>query len=208
MRQKNGFSLLELLAVISILLVITAFAVPSILRITASYKLDAAARSASSLMQQARLQAVRSNQPSYVQYDASRSPNLVFVNTDLAAYVSADPDVELPAPISFQASGLPDHAQLDAYLGVTTAPGSPVVQLATPIGYNARGLPCLEGAGGPMVCQQRDISGATPVFEWFIGDGQGLWGAITVTAAGRVKTWKLVSQDRATGGCGYSACWL
>jgi prepilin-type N-terminal cleavage/methylation domain-containing protein len=206
-RKEAGFSMVELLIVVAIMVIISAIAVPNLQRINASYKLDSAEHSAASLLQQARLQAVRNNQPAYVQYDTSKSPNMVFVNADLAAYAASDPDVELAIPLAFQTAGLPDHGQLDAYLGVSTAPGSPKVQIGTPIGYNARGLPCVEGAAGPVVCQQQDASGATPVFEWFISNGRGGWGAITVTAAGRVKTWRMVSQNAASGACGYAACW-
>ena len=208
-RRESGFSLVELLLVVTIIVIIAAIAIPAIQRINITYKLDASARSAASLIQQARLQAVKSNQPAYTQYNTTSTPNMVFVNTDpsVTTYVAGNGDVALSSIVSFQQTGLPDHAQLDAYLGVSGTPGSPKLQIGTVIGFNARGLPCVEGAAGPAVCQQQDATGATPVFGWFISDGHKSWSAVTVTAAGRVKSWHLASLDATSTTCGYPACW-
>jgi prepilin-type N-terminal cleavage/methylation domain-containing protein len=207
--KTTGFSLIELLAVMAILLVVTAIALPAIQKINVTYQMDVAAHSTASLLQQARLQAVSSNQPAYAQYVAATIPNSVFVNGDpsVTHYVSGNPSVAFGSRITFQISGLPDHSQLDAYLGVAPPPaGSPSVQIGTVVGFNARGLPCLEGAS-PAVCKQLDAGGATPAFLWFLSDGNGSWGAITITPAGRIKGWRLANRDASLASCGYPACW-
>src|SRR5215471_17445549 len=114
MGTERGFSLVELLLVCVVIVILSALAVPNIMQINANYKLDAAGHSVASLLQQARMQAVKTNQPTYAKYDATGT---VFVTDDPAnAYDSANPDVALASGLSFQSTP-PDHSQLDAYVG-------------------------------------------------------------------------------------------
>lgn len=212
-RAEPGFSLIELIIVMVILLIIAAISVPNIQRIVRNYRLESAGHGVAGLLQQARMQAVQKNTPAYAIFDNTNSPNLAFVNGDPAVtnYISGNPDVALSSVLNMatvQGAGVPDHGQLDSYLGVTGGAGSAKVQTSNIVGFNARGLPCIEGAAGPVVCQQQDATGALPVFEWFITDGNGGWEAVTVTAAGRTKTWRL-SQTGAGSLtiCGFQACW-
>jgi len=193
-RQERGFSLVELLAVCVVIVIISAIAIPNIMRMNANYKLDAAGHSLASLLQQARMQAVKTNLPAYTKYDAT---GMAFVTSDPGnAYATGNPDVMLAAGLSFQAVP-PDHSQLDAHVGGTVAP------LGSVIAFNARGLPCSEGAGNPAVCPS-----STSGFEWFIQNTSGGWEAVTVTPAGRVKSWRLSKSTGGTADCGYAACWL
>ena len=191
----KGFSLLELLIVCAVLIIVSTLAVPNIMQINANYKLDAAGHSVASLLQQARMQAVKTNQPAYAKYDSTT--NIVFVTDDPSdAYTSGNPDVALAGGLSFQTAP-PDHTQLDAYVGG----GSP--QLVPNIGFNARGLPCIGNVSNPSVCPN-----VTSGFEWFVQNAsRGGWEAITVTPAGRIKSWRLSKQTGGTADCGYTACW-
>jgi prepilin-type N-terminal cleavage/methylation domain-containing protein len=175
MVKEKGFSLLELLIVCTLLVIIAAIAIPNITQASANYKLDVAGHSVAGLLQQARMQAVKTNQPAYTKYDAT---GLVYVTGDpTVAYTSGNPDVALPAGFSFQAAPV-DTSQLDAYVGGTA-------QVSASIAFNARGLPCIANAN-PAVCPS-----TTSGFEWFIQNSRGGWEAITVTPSGRVKSWRL-----------------
>ncbi len=216
-KREKGFSLVELMIVLAIIVILSLIAIPQIQLVVANYRLNAAGHAAASLLQQARLQAVKTNQPAYVQYNASQSPNMIFVNADptVTSYATGNPDVELSSAVSFQAvaaGGPPDHSQLDAYLGVPAKGASGVtVELGTAIGFNARGFPCMESSvGEPTLCPQQDATtpSTLPVFEWFMqGSSNGGWEAVTVTAAGRIKSWRLSQQDPTGKICGYAACW-
>jgi prepilin-type N-terminal cleavage/methylation domain-containing protein len=192
--RESGFSMIEMAIVCVIMLVIAGIAVPNIFQTFRNYQLDAAGHSVASLLQQARIQAVKTNLPAYVNYTNASAGNMAFVTNDPAntTYAAGNPDVQLSPAVTFQNTP-PDHAQLDAYINAT-----PQVATAS-IGFNARGLPCTESGGNPTVC-------STPAgFEWFM-QSTGGWEAVTVTPSGRIKSWRL---SVATGGtCGYTACWL
>lgn len=194
--SESGFSMIEIMIVCVIMAIIAGIAVPNIFRTYRNYQLDSAGHSVASLLQQARIQAVKTNLPAYVNFTNAAAGNLAFVTTDPAntTYAAGEPDVQLSPAVTFQAAP-PDHAQLDAYLNAATPPTP-----GATIGFNARGLPCTESGGNPTVC-----SATTTGFEWFMQSAGG-WEAVTVTPSGRIKSWRL---SMATGGtCGYTACWL
>jgi Tfp pilus assembly protein FimT len=193
--RESGFSMVELMIVCVVMVIIAGLAVPNIFQTYRNYQLDSAGHSVASLLQQARMQAVKTNLPAYVNFTNAAAGNMAFVTNDPAntTYAAGEPDVQLSPAVTFQAAP-PDHAQLDAYLSA----GTP--QVAGSIGFNARGLPCTESGGNPTVC-----AATTAGFEWFMQSAGG-WEAITVTPSGRIKSWRL---SVATGGtCGYTACWL
>ncbi len=175
-----------------IIVVLSTIAIPQIQRITTNYRIDSSGHAVASLLAQARLQAVHNNVPAYAQFNNTSSPNMAFVNNDgVTAYATGNPDVAISSSLKFQDPGALDHTQLDTYLGVTAAAGGPSLKTGPPIGFNARGLPCIQ-SGTPAVCLQQDgAGGPVPVFEWFMADAKGNWEAVTVTAAGRIKAWRL-----------------
>jgi len=188
---ESGFSLVELTVVCVILIIISAIAIPNIVQANANYKLNAAGHSVASLLQQARMQAVKNNQPQYAQYTAS---GLAFVNDgSTTTYAVGNADVALAGGLAFNAAPTPDHGQLDNYVGGVGA----VIQLGGNIGFNARGLPCVANGN---TCP----SGNT-AFEWFIQNGNRGWEVVTVTPSGRIKSWRLAQATNGT--CGYTACW-
>jgi prepilin-type N-terminal cleavage/methylation domain-containing protein len=61
LRASSGFSLLEMLVVVAILLTVMAIAAPSLIRAINSYRLESNARAVSGLIQRARFEAMRRN---------------------------------------------------------------------------------------------------------------------------------------------------
>ena len=196
--RESGFSMIELTIVCVIMLVIAGIAVPSIFQTFRNYQLDAAGHSVASLLQQARIQAVKTNVPAYANFinAATSGGNMAFVTNDPGntTYTSGNPDVQLSAAVTFQPpatspSGF--HTQLDTYLSGGATGVTP--QVGGSIGFNARGLPCTEttAGGNPTVCS---LPAGTSGFIWFMQNSIG-WEAVTVTASGRIKSWRLISQS-------------
>jgi Tfp pilus assembly protein FimT len=194
--HEAGFSMVELIVVCVVLVIITGIAVPNIFRTYQNYQLDSAGHSVASLLQQARIQAVKTNVPAYANYTNAAAGNLAFVSTDnSAAYAAGEPDVQLSPAVTFE-NGAPDpntppeHTQLNTYLS-GGAPGL-TPQVGGSIGFNARGLPCSETTpgGNPTVC---GFPGGASGYIWFMQSNIG-WEAVTVTPSGRIKSWRLISQ--------------
>src|SRR5258707_267592 len=187
--HESGFSMVELMIVSVVMVVIAGLAVPNIFRTFQNYQLDAAGHSVASLLQQARMQAVKTNLPAYANFANATSGNMAFVSTDNSTtYAAGEPDVQLSPAVSFQTAP-PDHGQLDAYINNA----APVVGLS--IGFNARGLPCAESGGNPTVCPA-----TTGGFEWVMQNAGG-WGSVTVTPAGKGKSLRPFLPTCGSGTC-------
>ena len=101
--HESGFSMVELMIVGAILIVIAGIAVPNIFQIYRNYQLDASGHSIASLLQQARMQAVKNNLPAYAVPLNAASGNIAYVVNDPAtAFVVGNPDVALAAGHSGQ----------------------------------------------------------------------------------------------------------
>ena len=198
----------ELLIVVAIILIIAAIAVPNIAQTVANYRLNASGQSVASLLQQARLTAVKTNQPYYARFDTTKTPNIVFFNPDPAVttFSSGLPSVAVDGNTVFQTAALPDHSQLDAYLGASVS----IQAGAGAIGFNQRGLPCLSSTNTINTpCDQNapPPGGGARAFIWFMQYQSSGWEAVTVTPGGRIKSWRLSSLDPSSTACGYPACW-
>ncbi|MDT8066681.1 MAG: prepilin-type N-terminal cleavage/methylation domain-containing protein [Terriglobia bacterium] len=165
---RRGFTLLELVVVVAIMLAIAAYAIPNVLRAMADYKLKNTMMQVAAICQQQRMQAVRTN-------------STLQVNS--AALASA-----LPRGVTAFATGAPT-------LDPSTFSGSSAYEpeVATvPVQFNSRGLPCV---GTASACSNWDTSGKGQQVGFLIYfkmdktmGGTG-WGAITIMPAGRINTW-------------------
>jgi type IV fimbrial biogenesis protein FimT len=207
---RGGFSLLELVIVVAIVLIVSAIAVPAIRQTIANYQLTASGTAVATMLESARLTAVKSNQPYYAVYNSAGCPGAVCAvpangspnPPDGSNYTTADPTVTTSGSVTLTAANLPDHGQLDAYLGGASI--QPEFN-GGPIGFNSRGLPCMADPGSPFICKQADPAGGIPAFEWFMQSNltQG-WVAVTVSPAGRIRSWHLVGKKPT---CGFATCW-
>jgi prepilin-type N-terminal cleavage/methylation domain-containing protein len=185
-QSRRGFSLVELIMVMAIMLAVAAIALPRFTTFVSNYQLRAGLTGVSGVLQQTRMLAVRKNTHiNLLTYSAS---NRTFVYGDVDAnssWSNGEPVAELPAKISIQTSGFPGDA--------TTIPNFAAEPQSVTPQFNSRGLPCVMISG---ICQNLDTSSATPQQVGFViyvqntgRFGVSNWGAVTVTPAGRIQTW-------------------
>ncbi len=180
-RARFGFSVLELLVVLSILLIVGALAVPNFLNIIANSRLRSGMGSLSGLLQDCRMTAVKKNRIMSTHFSVMAHGPVAFVKlaTDASGITSSDPQVQLGAPVTKVTSptgtGAPT-ALTSATLGFTPQTDDP--------SFNPRGLPCnWNGAA----------CAGNVGFVYYFTDTRPLnkngWAAVSVSPAGRVKTW-------------------
>ncbi len=186
--KRRGFSLVELLIVVVIMLAVAAIAMPRFVTYVATYRLRGAMADASGLLQQMRMEAVRRNtvlQVSTSTQDNGRRVAWVNLPGGTSNWDAGEPFLEFPKNIDVQNTGYPGDAT--TAMGYTAqTPSSAVIR------FNQRGLPCVYPSGNP-VCENIDGSGTQVGFVLYFRNsgsfGSTGWGALTITPAGRIRTW-------------------
>ena len=197
-KRQSGFSLIELLIVIAIIMVIAAMATPNVMNAINNIRLRAGASELAGLLQQCRQRAVKDNR-----YYTVKPTNLT--GSGLAAYVdlnfnnsfdnvapSPEPLIQFPANISVN-SGAPNTANLKNNCCSTFTPQNQNILPS----FNSRGLPCVSPGGNPppanSVCNIRDASNNPVGFLYTMNQprpfGAVGWAAVSVTPAGRIRVW-------------------
>jgi type II secretory pathway pseudopilin PulG len=192
--QSGGFSMLELVLVVSIILVLGAVAVPQMMGTFSDFSLRYQASDFSSLLQTARIQAVRKNAPfSVISGSLAVNEPVYFVDKPTTtSYAAGDPIMPLSANFTMHqgtGSGIPNEGNFIAGLNFTVYPGT-----ASP-SFNARGLPCLPvsttsctqtvGQGYVMFISKNVAAGSTPGITL----GGVPYVAIVINPSGRVLQW-------------------
>jgi type II secretory pathway pseudopilin PulG len=217
--RQPGFSILELVIVISILMVLAGMTIPRFTEIINSQRLQSSARTYAAFLQQARYRSTQDAQWYEVLTDAtSGATPIVYVDLDgNGSRDTGEPAAELPAPVVISDSGVPAGFENANLLGATplnleTTPkmvdrqGGSFAGLA----FNERGLPC-QRTSSTTACTnttQINVGGtlsSVPVawvtyLQYPRPNGAGMsYAAITVTPAGRIKVWTY-QLDGAGGG--------
>jgi type II secretory pathway pseudopilin PulG len=204
-RLAGGFSLVELVLVMFIMLVVAAFAIPNVMLAVSNARLRGSASDLAGLMQQARILAAKNNpqNPPTAVYPI----RLTTLGTARIAYVDMnnnstwdmsiningatvnEPEVEFGGSV-VPAAGPPSGAggQPPPYVLVGDSSSGLPFNNANTVAFTARGLPCDFSA--PPAC----ASPAPSYFVYYLTDsriGTPGWAAVVVTKGGRTKvvTW-------------------
>ena len=224
-QRQRGFTLLEALVVVAIIMIVSAIMAPKMFQIIDAQKLQSSAQSYSALLQVARTRAVQDNQVYQVLSAVSNGAAVAYVDLNGNSQwdtVGANPEpaVQLPLPISITDTNAPQGVQgFDTVRPLNTVPvlnistNPPMVNsggLPSPgIAFNERGLPCQRIAVGAAcnnvstvvtagVPQLTAVAWVT-YLRWTRRSGNGFdWAAVSVTPAGRIKTWRF-QRDNAGG---------
>jgi prepilin-type N-terminal cleavage/methylation domain-containing protein len=186
---SKGFSLLEIVIVMAVMLCLAGVAFPIFMRISYNVRLKSAAVNLSGLMQQARILAAKQN----------AVYTIIIPNTGGKACINLNPGVNTACDanepvIGFNSNIVPAAGAPNGSGGTPSAyvlsgdTGNTNYDNATTLGYSSRGLPC---AYVTSTC-------STPAAGYFVyylndprPDGTTGWAAVVVTRTGRTKsfTW-------------------
>jgi len=183
--KPQGFSLIELMIVVSVLLILAAMSLPHLLNTVNDISLRYAASDFSGLVQSARIQAVRRNTFYTVRQGnlPSGTPAFYIDLPKAGAYALGDPILPISPNVTVWpgiGSGAPNEAAFIANLKFAVNPG------IDPPSFNARGLPCIAvgnscpqnaGQGFVLFMSKAAISGGVP------------WAAIAINPSGHIQLW-------------------
>jgi len=155
---QAGFSLLEMLVVIAIMLTVMAIAAPSLLRAIASYRLESNARGVSSLIQRTRFEAMRRNRTTCTGFVAVGSEGRYVMNTDCTVPPAANPDaptVGTPATVMWYLNNAPQLPP--SFNGLP--PGYDATTMVAPASYRVvfspRGTAMVDDGAGNLIIATR-----------------------------------------------------
>jgi prepilin-type N-terminal cleavage/methylation domain-containing protein len=170
-----GYSLIELLATVVIILIISGIAIPSMLRMMNGYQLTATARSISDLVERARYEAIKQNTKINLHFTLGAVPQSVWVDVNGTGTLAGnDPKAFYPGQVLSTGTSIP---------AVTSMNFPTVTQVANTgvITFDSRGAIDYTGVvGGPTVW-----------ILYFTMNNDASYGAkaITVEPYGRSKVW-------------------
>jgi prepilin-type N-terminal cleavage/methylation domain-containing protein len=180
-KQARGFTMVELLVVMTIVLCISAFAIPNFMVGIANLRLRSGMSSLSALMQNCRMQAIKKNRNTSVHFTIMSGGPTAFIKDSTAGTTIANTDqqIQMGAPVIMNQA--PSGTDAPSLLGNTELGFDP--NTSDPA-FNPRGLPCLYDSGSctPNVGFVFYFTDTRPL-------GKNGWGAVTISPAGHVKTW-------------------
>ena len=191
-RGGNGFSLTELLIVLSVGMVAAAMAMMAFENAARSVRLSEAGADYANLLQTARVRAVQDDRYySVLMTISSTAAPTAFVDiAGTGTYGTGDPRIVFPEGVTNMAfaSG-PALANLESQF-LPPGANSLITINTTTAGptFGPRGLPCspTPGAAGSVTCPSTT---PTSYITFLQNRENSQWEAITVTPAGRVREW-------------------
>ncbi len=184
-KRNQGFSLLELMIVVAMMMITSAIAVPHMINAVNDISLRYTASDLSSLLQSARIQAVKKNTFYAVKSGALPSGQTGYY-LDLpnsGVFANGDPFMPVGPSITIHAgtgSGAPNEAALIASLAFAINPAADAPT------FNARGLPCIVAG---TTCPQAAGQGFAVFLKKATITGNVPWAAIIITPSGHMQIW-------------------
>ncbi len=180
--KHAGFSMVELIVVLAIIMCISAYAIPNFMVAIANFRLRSGMSSLSSLLQNCRMLAIKQNKNYSVHFTVMANGPVAYIkqSSDSGSISNSDPTAQLGAPVTMVQNPTGSDAPTlfdTSSLGFDPATSDPT--------FNPRGIPCTYSSGACTLTPKGFafyFRGARPL-------GKDGWAAVTVSPAGHVKTW-------------------
>jgi prepilin-type N-terminal cleavage/methylation domain-containing protein len=189
--SQAGFTLTELLVVVSIIGIVVGLSLPNLSRSIDAAKLNAATQRLAAVYQDARLRATQNNSVyGIIVSPAGVTPAQVCIDLDGdGACGVGDPVTALPSSISLSSIGVPGLTT--AQLGFSPSDLDPSLG----IGWNGLGIPCQRSSSASPCA----AIGWVQYLQFQRSNGDALYSAVTVSPTGRTKTWTYNSSANGNG---------
>jgi len=197
-KRQGGFSILEIVIVVFVMLVVMAVAVPNVLVAVANIRLRASAGDLAGLMQQARMLAAKNNPqnpPVYpILYGVKNGRQIAYIDMNgdgnwsssvtVNGFTMSEPLIEFSGTV-VPAAGAPSAGNgVPGPYVLAGDSGTGSFDNTYTMAYTPRGFPC--DYSSPPTCN----TPAAKYFVYYLTDtraGGAGWAAVVVTKAGRAK---------------------
>lgn len=186
--SQRGFSLVELLLSLAVLLIITTMAVPILLRSLRSYQLNSTASQVSGMLKFAKFEAIRQNTPVSTQIQQQGANWLIWVDSNGNGVADgAEPQFIIGNGFTLlPSSSVPDPSPIATTLGAENNMAWTVISANGSEWYDHRGVLCLN-TENPL-CP----AGSSTIYTLFLGnpnDSSAGYRAIITLPSGAVQVW-------------------
>jgi prepilin-type N-terminal cleavage/methylation domain-containing protein len=190
-KRGRGFSLIELLIVVAMIMILAAISVPRLLNTISDINLRYAATNISGLLQSARMQAVRKNTFYTVQPTTlSTGGTGYYVHLQGGTYAVGDPLLPMGSQITAYTglgSGAPNESTFASGSSSNGLSFAPNAGSDNP-SFNARGLPCI-GVVSTGACPFVPGLGFVMFLSKSSALGNVSWASIAITPSGHIQIW-------------------
>jgi len=192
--EQLGFSLVELLVVLAVMLILVAFAIPIASTTVDTFRLRGSLGSTSNLLQRCRMQAARQNvtQRMHFTTDAATNRVVAFVTpasdtNSSTTQLKTDPNVveQYWFPSQFSLSGAPSGTPAALTGQAMWNTSITVTNVNRDLYFDSRGLPC-DYNTSTSACPA--TNGFVQYFNYTSGRGTR-WAAVSLSPAGRIQSW-------------------
>lgn len=179
--HSTGFSLAELIVVVAIILLIAALAIPQVVKVVVSERLQGTAGSLAGLIQSARMLAAKKNATCEIVTGSPAGVTGAFVDpTGTGTYASGDYLVQFGTNVNLASSG-----SAPATWTPTGDTAANVLPDTAVLGFGPRGLPCVFSGG--------TCTAMTAYKAYYLtasGTGaNGYWAVVAVSPEGRSRVY-------------------
>ena len=191
--SQSGFTLAELIIVVTIILAVGALSIPNFTRAIDTSRIKGAAQSLAAVYQDARIRATQKDTSYQVLISPGTSPAQICIDLDGDGTCSAgDPITAFAGQIKVSNLGVPvplGPAQLN-YQTTNT-------EHFNGLTWNAMGLPCQRPPSSPTAACT--AIGWVQHLQLLRANGGVMYAAVTVSPTGRVKVWTFIPSGNGNG---------